>query len=303
MFEYKKDQIQELRKLQRSLERIALNISTGSTLESAIKNCAEPLWVNESIAKQWKWIKNSVESGKIESKTAINSFNDLISLRLTCISEYQKNGQSAKIQSRIIFIFSLLSIIFVSWILGSKIFAIQNQIALCLCALGFAALKHIQNKSEKFLWRLEWIMSWVLTQSLVECGMTPAQSLCFSLELHPLSSKIPIELRNKLHELSNALKTGTTSSIENDQNKANPKYDFMDQDVLSHFSKSIETGLPVSKILSKYIAQYKDWVLISIQKNAEASAYLNLIPMYLFFAPAIFISVFGQVIKSFLLIE
>lgn len=290
----KKNSLEELRQLRRSFEHISLKISTGSTLDATLRGQHQILFISKSIAKQWSWIRAAIFAGKIPAKAGVDAFAQLLDTHYLCRSEMKKRGLNSKIQSRVLGTVSLCMIVIIAFLMDAPLLSLTNALALSLCGAGFAVLNFVQKNVQKHLWRLEWLMLWFYVGTMIEWGMTPAQAFAQSLEWCQLSSAVPAFLRQESMRLAEHLRSGDV--YRPDQTTALPKsLDAIDVDIMEHFQNSVSDGLQSSKVVKSYGQLYQRWVQDTLQAKADASAYLNLIPLYLCFAPAIFLVLFGQI--------
>lgn len=289
-------QIRELQKLKRAFELLDLKIATGVTLESALRAQAEAPRVSKQVAKQWDRLRDAIDHGRIPPRAGVRAFANLIEVQLFCATESHRRGFNAKIQSRVLGALSLTMIPLVSFLVRSPIVSLINLISVLLCVAGFCVLTLIAGRIQKQLWRLEWLMFWFYVGSLIEWGMTPAQALSQGLTTCELSARLPLRLREHLSTVATSLRQAEIPAPF--PFPQSPKLDAMDFEIMNHFSRATTQGLQLSILIKNYTDIYQKWLQARLQAKAESSAYLNLIPLYFCFAPAIFLVLVGSLVMS-----
>lgn len=290
--------IQELRKLSRSLEILSLKLASGMTLEAALRANTPFVKVPKALALQWIWMRDSIIEGHIPPKFGVEIFLQLVRTHELCLAQSRKHGLNAKIQSRVLVVVTILAMIASCFFVEAPLVSKSNLIAFALVGIGFAWLLKIEKALSKNLWRLEWMILWFYVRALTECGITPAQAFSQSLQWCPLSKAVPKELAVSCRNLLQSLRRGEAHAVP--AMKPSRSLDTMDTIIIDQFAQATNEGIQSSVVVKNYGEQYARWLQESLIEKAERSAFLNLLPLYLCFAPAIFWTLLSPILNAYL---
>jgi hypothetical protein len=294
---FKSNTIVELQSLKSQFELLSLKIATGSTLEAALHQQKHQPIISKKISRQWSWLRENILNGRIPPRAGVNAFIDLIEVHIYCQSENQKRGLNAKIQSRVLGLLCVFTIMALSWIMNTPLWSVLNLISLSLVSIGYLCLNLIARRSLRQLWRLDWMMFWFYVGTLIEWGMTPAQSFIQSLGWCDHAQSLPNSMRESLQKLAKHLRL-VNHELKNSLPSSINGIEKMDIEIISQFGVAASEGLQTSSLIKNYTLIYKKWMQEKLQATSETNSYLNLVPLYFCFVPAIFLVLIGQIILN-----